>query len=168
MKVLLSSIGSRGDVQPILALACELRALGHEASLCVAPNFKDWVESYGVTCVPIGPDLQKLTGGREPTRPVKPTPDQLRQLAIHTVRGQFQVLTDAARGFDLIVAAGALQFATRSVAEALRIPYVFAAYCPGIFPAPNHPPLKMGSHFPQSLPAMINRLLWRRDSRSWD
>jgi hypothetical protein len=40
MKVLISSIGSRGDVQPILAL--ELRAGGHNVSLCVAPNFKDW------------------------------------------------------------------------------------------------------------------------------
>ena len=38
MKVLLCSIGSRGDVQPILALALELRALGHNASLCVAPT----------------------------------------------------------------------------------------------------------------------------------
>ena len=33
MQVLLSSIGSRGDVQPILALAIELRALGHQARL---------------------------------------------------------------------------------------------------------------------------------------
>lgn len=54
MKVLLSSIGSRGDVQPILALALELRTLGHDARLCVAPNFKEWVESFGLVCVPIG------------------------------------------------------------------------------------------------------------------
>jgi UDP:flavonoid glycosyltransferase YjiC (YdhE family) len=31
MKVLISSIGSRGDVQPIIALDLELRARGHEA-----------------------------------------------------------------------------------------------------------------------------------------
>jgi vancomycin aglycone glucosyltransferase len=66
MKVLISSIGSRGDVQPILALALELRALGHDVRLCVAPNFKDWVESFGLACVPIGPDLKKLTGGAAP------------------------------------------------------------------------------------------------------
>src|SRR5512143_325187 len=62
MQVLLSSIGSRGDVQPIVALALELRALGHHARLCVAPNFKEWIESYGLECTPIGPDLKKLTG----------------------------------------------------------------------------------------------------------
>jgi vancomycin aglycone glucosyltransferase len=33
MRVLLSTIGSRGDVQPLVALALELKALGHEVRL---------------------------------------------------------------------------------------------------------------------------------------
>ena len=33
MRVLLSTIGSRGDVQPLIALALALRELGHEARL---------------------------------------------------------------------------------------------------------------------------------------
>ena len=41
MQVLLSSIGTRGDVQPILALGLELQAQGHKARLCVPPDFKD-------------------------------------------------------------------------------------------------------------------------------
>jgi vancomycin aglycone glucosyltransferase len=115
MKILLSSIGSRGDVQPLLALALELRTLGHDSRLCVAPNFREWVESFGLAYIPIGPDLKKLTGGAAPSAPPKPSAEQLRQLAIHTVRAQFPVLSDAARGCDLVVAAGALQIATRSV-----------------------------------------------------
>ena len=47
MKVFLTSVGSRGDVQPILALAVELRALGHTALVCAAPNFQTWVECLG-------------------------------------------------------------------------------------------------------------------------
>lgn len=168
MKVLISSIGSRGDVQPILALALELRALGHNANLCVAPNFKDWVESFGVTCVPIGPDLKQLTGGTTPRQPLKPSAEQLRQLAVHTVRDQFSVLTEAARGCDLVVATGALQFATRSVAEALTIPYVFVAYCPAVLPSPDHPPPKMGAHYSQSLPASTNLSLWAEEEQAWN
>jgi vancomycin aglycone glucosyltransferase len=61
MRVLLSSIGSRGDVQPILALALELRLLGHQGVLLVAPNFKDWVETFGIECLPVGPDLKKAS-----------------------------------------------------------------------------------------------------------
>ena len=130
MQVLLSSIGSRGDVQPIVALGVELQALGHRARLCVAPNFKEWIESYGLECIPIGPDLKKMTGGTVPGKPVLPSPEQLQQLADQMVRGQFQVLNEAARDCNLIVAAGALQIATRSIAEIQNIPYVFAAYCP--------------------------------------
>ena len=43
MRVLLSTIGSRGDVQPLVALASQLRALGQEVRLCVPPDFRDWI-----------------------------------------------------------------------------------------------------------------------------
>jgi vancomycin aglycone glucosyltransferase len=92
----------------------------------------------------------------------------MRQLAAHTVRSQFPVVMEAARGCDLVVAAGTLQFATRSVAEALGLPYVFAGYCPAIFPSESHPPPKMGSHYSHSLPGLLNRVLWAREERHWD
>jgi vancomycin aglycone glucosyltransferase len=168
MKILISSIGSRGDVQPILALGLALRALGHAARLCVAPNFKDWVESSGLECLPIGPDLRKLTGGRMPLRPPKPSKAQLSQLAAHTVRTQFAVLGEAARECDLIVAGGTLQIGARSIAESLNMPYVFAAYCPSVIPSARHPPPKIGSHHSHSLPGVVNRLLWAREERRWN
>ena len=71
MQVLLSSIGTHGDVQPIVALGLELR--GHRARLCVPPNFKEWVESCGLECVPIGPDLRQMTGVTVPGKPVLPS-----------------------------------------------------------------------------------------------
>jgi vancomycin aglycone glucosyltransferase len=168
MQVLLSSIGSRGDVQPILALALELRALGQRARLCVAPNFKEWIESYGLECVPIGPDLKKLTGGTVPGKPVLPSSAQLQLLADQMVRGQFQVIAEAARGCDLIVAAGALQIATRSIAEMLKIPYVFTAYCPAVLPSSHYPPPKMGGHYSYSLPEAENQQLWKENAEEFN
>ena len=44
MRVLLSTIGSRGDVQPLVGLAHQLVALGQEVRLCVPPDFRDWIE----------------------------------------------------------------------------------------------------------------------------
>lgn len=168
MKVLLSSIGSRGDVQPILALALELKKLGYEASLCVAPNFKEWIESFGVACVPLGPDLKKLTGGTVPGKPVLPSPEQLQQMADESVRTQFQVIGEAARGCDLIVAATALQIAACSIAEAQKIPYVFAAFCPAVLPSPNYPPPKMGGHHSFSLPETVNQQLWKENEEEFN
>jgi vancomycin aglycone glucosyltransferase len=86
MQVLLSTIGSRGDVQPLLALALELQALGHHARLCVAPNFKEWIESFGLECVPIGPDLRKLASASAPAKPVVPTKEQVQQMVDQSVR----------------------------------------------------------------------------------
>jgi len=167
MRVLLSSIGSRGDVQPILALGLELQALGHEARLCVAPNFKPWIESHGLECHPIGPDLRQLTGGSLPGKPVLPSNEQLQRLAVETVRTQFQVIAETARGCDLIVAGGALQIATRSIAEERRIPYVFAAYCPAILPSSKYPPPKTGGSYSPSLPESVNQQLWMRNEEEF-
>ncbi len=168
MQVLLSSIGSRGDVQPILALAIELQALGHRARLCVAPNFKEWIESYGVECVPIGPDLKKLTGGTVPGKPVLPPKEQLQKMAEESVREQFRVIARAARGCDLIVAAGALQFAARSIAEAQDIPYVFAAYCPAVLPSTKYPPPKTGGHYSYSLSEAENQHIWKANEAEFN
>jgi vancomycin aglycone glucosyltransferase len=176
MQVLLSSIGSRGDVQPIVALGLELQALGHRARLCVAPNFKDWIESYGLECTPIGPDLKKMTGGTVPGKPVLPfSQEQLQQLAEQMVRGQFQVIAEAARDCDFIVAAGALQIATRSIADTQDIPYIFAAYCPAVLPSSKYPPpshvdaaQKMDGHYSHSLSETENEQLWKEDEESFN
>ena len=169
MRVLLSSIGSRGDIQPILALALELRKLGHHGALLAPPDFKAWVESLGIECLPVGPDVKKASTRMAQKSMPKPSKEQMRLLASHTVGQQFQASLEAARGYDLIVAGGALQTAARSVAEALEIPYVYAAYCPAALRSPDHPPPKMRTRIrSQALPRLVNRWLWKRDEQSWD
>jgi vancomycin aglycone glucosyltransferase len=60
MRVLLSTIGSRGDVQPLVALALELRALGQDVRLSVPPDFCEWIEGLDLTVVPIGADRSSV------------------------------------------------------------------------------------------------------------
>jgi len=155
MKVLISSLGARGDVQPVLALAMALKALGHTARLCVAPNFKSWVESYGVECVPLGPDLKQMTALGPKGAAKKMVPQ--------SVREQFQVLGEAAKGCDAVVSA-TLQAAARSIAEVRKLPYVSVTFAPITVPSPDHPPPFIR---PQTLPRLVNRVLWRFAERSW-
>ncbi len=169
MRVLLSSIGSRGDVQPLLALALELRTLGHTPVLCAAPNFQAWIASFEIEFMPIGPDLEAWTRAA-PTQPsaAKPTLEQMQQLARHTVIEQFQVLPKAASGCDLMLVGGMLQTAGRSIAEQMGIPYVYAAYCPATLPSPEHPPATVGARHPHTLSAAENRQLWLANAQSFD
>src|SRR5215471_9585522 len=146
MRVLLSTIGSRGDVQPLVALALQLRDLGQEVRMCVPPDFREWIDGLGIAVTPVGPELRKATAGSAPAMPSPPlpmTPERRRQLAEESVAAQFDTVATAARGCDIIVAATALQIAARSVAEKMGIPYVFAAYCPRVLPSPHHAPLPL-------------------------
>ena len=58
MRALLAAVGTRGDVQPALALAVELRKLGHAVRLCISPNFVEWARSLGLEAVPMGVEMR--------------------------------------------------------------------------------------------------------------
>jgi vancomycin aglycone glucosyltransferase len=167
MRVLLSTIGSRGDVQPLVALALQLKALGQEVRLCVPPDFRDWIESLGMPVTPIGPELRS-TGKASPSAAL-PTPEQRRQMTEATVAAQFETITTAAQGCDLIVGATALQIAAPSVAERMRIPYVFAAYCPNVLPSPHHAPpvYSLQGDAPTAAPADYPEL-WARNAERFN
>lgn len=172
MRVLLSTIGSRGDVQPLVALALQVRSRGHEVRLCVPPDFREWIEGLGMPVTPIGPEVRKLVAAAAPaaaTKPMSFTPEQRRQMVEGTVAAQFETITAVAEGCDLIVAATALQIAARSVAEKHGIPYVFAAYSPNVLPSPHHPPPPTPIPGQPPAPATTdNRELWARDTERFN
>ena len=137
MRALLSTIGSRGDVQPLVALALALKAHGQDVRLCVPPDFRAWIERLGFHVTPIGPEVRSTAKVAAGT-PL--TPERRRQLIEGTVAAQFETIAEAANGCDVIVGATALQIAAPSIAERMGIPYIFAAYCPNVLPSPHHAP----------------------------
>jgi vancomycin aglycone glucosyltransferase len=162
MRVLLSTIGSRGEVQPAVALASELRALGQDVRLCVPPDFRAWLADLGFDVVPIGPELR----GTASAGTARPTPDRLREAAEDAVTTQFETITAAAAGCDVLVAAGALQLATRSVAERTGAAYVYASFCPITLPSDSHAPPPMPWR-PATPANADNRALWAEDAQRW-
>ena len=58
MKITICTFGSRGDIQPYLALAVGLQQAGHQVTLAAAQNFSEWIRSYGVTAYPVHYDTQ--------------------------------------------------------------------------------------------------------------
>jgi vancomycin aglycone glucosyltransferase len=171
MRVLFTTIGSRGDVQPLVALASHLKVLGHEVRLCVPPDFRQWIEGLGIAVTPIGPEVRRFAASRATvTQPQKPlTAEQRRQMAESTVSTQFETLTSAAQACDVIVAATALQVAARSVAEKMGMHYVFAAYAPVVLPSPHHAPPPLPPLPGQAAPITNNnRELWAQDAERFN
>ena len=167
MRVLLSTIGSRGDVQPLVALGVALEALDQEVRFCVPPDFRDWIEGLGMPVTPIGPELRS-TGKSNPAA-APPTPEQRRAMIEGTVAAQFETIGAAAHGCDVIVGATALQIAAPSIAERMGIPYIFAAYCPTVVPSSHHAPPVLVMRGDTPAPAMADYSeLWAKDSERWN
>lgn len=59
------SYGSRGDVQPYIALSLELKKRGHVVTLLAPENFKEFVEGYGITFYPLRGNVQEILYSEE-------------------------------------------------------------------------------------------------------
>ena len=77
MRVLIAAVGTRGDVQPAIALALELRKLGHSVRMCISPNFVSSAESLGLEARPMGVEMRAPARGGAARAP---TPEELRKL----------------------------------------------------------------------------------------
>lgn len=162
MRVLLSTYGSRGDVEPMVALAVRLRALGAEVRMCAPPDqeFARLLAGVGVPMVPLGRPVRPLMHGSTP-----PSEAELSWRRVELVAQQFDVVGAAAEGCDALVAAGLSQVAARSVAEKRGIRYVYASYFPVALPSPHYPPPpREGLPFPADV--TDNRALWDLDAQA--
>lgn len=150
MRALLSTVGSRGDVQPLVALASHLREIGHDACFCVPPGFEELAQGFDY--FPIGHDPRlgprKVEGG-----------------PAGTVAAQFAVMREAVVGCDVVIGCAAMQIATHSIAEIAGAPYFYTAYSPAALPSEHHsPPPVHGPPRPPGVP----RAQWDVDAKWWN
>ncbi|MFJ5307018.1 glycosyltransferase [Streptomyces sp. NPDC088350] len=161
MRVLLSTYGTRGDVEPLVALAVRLRALGVDVRMCAPPDeeFAERLAGLGVQLVPVGPPARELMRGS-----TLPSAADLSRYRTEMVAAQFDIFPAAVDGCDALVAAGLAQIAARSVAEAAGIRYVYVSYSAVNLPSPHHaPPPRPGWPEPE---ASDNRTLWELDAHN--
>jgi vancomycin aglycone glucosyltransferase len=154
MRILLAPHGTRGDVQPIVALAMALRARGHAVSMTAPANFVSWIRGYGFDTESDGIDVEALL--RSSGTGLQSLSWQMRYLS-HTTPLLFEPVARASAGCELVVGAG-IQFAAASVAEWRRVPYAHGVFCPSATPSSATPPPNVRR---QTLPRWINRLLWQ-------
>jgi vancomycin aglycone glucosyltransferase len=154
MKVLLAPHGTRGDVQPLLALALGLRERGHDASFLVPDDFVPWIRDYGFSCKSNGIDMGATF--RAPGADVASFRWQLRHFKDVMVPALFDSFSGIDTATELIVGAG-VQMAAASVAEKWCVTYANAVFCPCVLPNDASPPPFMKT---QGLPRFLNRFLW--------
>ncbi|GAA5936941.1 sterol 3-beta-glucosyltransferase [Sporobolomyces koalae] len=169
LRVTCLTIGSRGDVQPYIALCKGLMAQGHKCKIASHGEYRKWVEGHGIEFAAVGGD-----------------PAELMQLmishdfftisfmkeAIGKFRGWLDDLLDSAwegcQNSDVLIESPSA-IAGYHIAEALRIPYYRAftmpwsrtrAY-PHAFAVPE---IKMGGGYNYMTYTMFDQVFWRATS----
>jgi len=161
VRVLLTTWGSRGDVEPLAALAVALRELGAEARVCAPADeeFATLLARVGVPLIPLGPTVHSVVA-----RPTPPTAQDAFRLAADLVAARFDTLAPAAAGCDALVATGLMPAGAPDVAEKLGIRYVLATFHLLGLPSRDRPPGRRPGT-PSSPDETDNRVLWEQDAQ---
>jgi sterol 3beta-glucosyltransferase len=65
MKIAITTLGTRGDLQPFIALALGLKDAGYYVVIISAKNEEEFVSSYGLNFYPLSVDIQKIMENSE-------------------------------------------------------------------------------------------------------
>lgn len=162
MRILLTAFGSRGDVQPMLALGLSLRERGHDIVLGGAPNYRVWTEGLGLTFREIGGDFEPWLKAQNTRNPFS----ILGSLAAY-LRNEvplcFEQTCAAVDRADLVVTT--IHLAAHSASEAAGVPCRTVLYTPQLLPSRSHPPVAIP---PQNLPGWLNHSLWWVMAQAFD
>jgi UDP:flavonoid glycosyltransferase YjiC (YdhE family) len=158
MRILLAGEGTRGDLQPLIALADRLGAAGHDALVAGPPDFSALAAAHGVAYAPQGPSFQAFISEHAAMLQRNPIAVMREALAFMRERLEDEIdsLVTLARDADLVVGGGA-QMAAPSAAQRHGISYRYVCYCPALLPSSEHPPILVSW---DSDRRWLNRLLW--------
>ena len=136
MKIVIPTIGSRGDVQPFIALAQGLSHVGHRVTVASHPVMKSLVESHGVTFSPIGPDIdlaRKVAAIRQNSRNATAGLIRGMRFSFDMLQQSHDDILALCREADLVVVS-AQSAAGKNEADQLRMPYLSVTLMPWAIP----------------------------------
>jgi len=156
MKIVLATFGSRGDVQPMLALALALKSAGHDVLLAAPPEKAQWAEQLRCSFHPLGGDVTAFIDGMRDAHSPHSALRFISYLRKEMI-SQFDIFPKIIAGADLVVCSS-LVFALSTVAESMGIGYRYIAFTPQLLPSGDYPFLACKHH---GLPKWCNRMTWR-------
>jgi rhamnosyltransferase subunit B len=144
-RIVVTTIGSLGDLHPQIGLAIELRKRGHDIIFATMKEYGAIIEPLGFEFHPMRPDGTPINNPEEIAKmtDLKTGSEYVvRKWLLPNLRDTYIDLLDSAKDADLIVA-GDIVYVAPLVAEKLGIPWVslalapvafFSAYDPSVIP----------------------------------
>jgi vancomycin aglycone glucosyltransferase len=129
MKIACVILGTRGDVQPMVALATGLIKNGHEVTVYAPPGNEEWISRYTCRFVPFGPGIQKEVRDHPEKQKggvaVKISAKEGKKFTMD----QMSLLPGLIKGVDLVLGAG-IVVGVHTAADILKVPYRYVAFYP--------------------------------------
>lgn len=134
-RIVLTTIGSFGDLHPKIAIALELRKRGHDVVFATHKEYQSKIEALGFEFHRMRPDNTALNDPQEMARMMDlktGTEHVIKNWVCANLRETYTDLINSAKDADLIIASEGV-LAARLVAEKLGIPWAFAVLQPASF-----------------------------------
>ena len=134
-RILITTLGSLGDLHPYIALGLGLRDRGQEIVFVTIKDYQATIEAVGFEFQPLGKDFMNV-GDPEMVAMMmdrnKGTERVFKDYLMVNLRDNYHHLLTAAKGVDLMVAHEVV-FAAPLVAEMLKLDWVTGILAPGSF-----------------------------------
>jgi rhamnosyltransferase subunit B len=162
-RILLTTIGSLGDLHPLLAIGLGLRARGHQVSLAATAFYRPKIEALGFGFHPLRPELPANDAALIAyLLDLKRGPERLlREVLFPSLRDSYLDLLAATRNVDFMLA-GELVYAAPLVAEKTGLAWTSYVTSPMSFFSAHDPPVVAGHPWLAKLRALgatVNRAL---------
>lgn len=165
MKVTFLTLGTRGDVQPYLALSKELIKNGHEALICTGGSFKNFIQENGVAFHEAAIDLMAILESEEGRKLLNGGSFNIfkllkyaKEVITPAYRESMNDFLEASRDSDIIVYHPKALVAG-DIAEYLNIPCVSMPPVPILFPIKEFPSFIISPR--RSLGSVLNKLTYK-------
>jgi UDP:flavonoid glycosyltransferase YjiC (YdhE family) len=161
VRIVLSTWGSTGDVQPFLALARQLLKVGHEVRVCTSEIYRERFIKYAVDLYAVGVpyDFDYMHRAMDKVAKIK---DPLRSAILLVKNGilykadrWYQDCLKGMAGHDLAICHSA-DIAGQEAAIQQNLPWISVSYCPGFVKTTDEAP-----HPVPNLGKPFNALVWK-------
>ncbi|MEJ2353751.1 MAG: glycosyltransferase [Anaerolineales bacterium] len=136
MKIVIPTIGTRGDVQPYIALAQGLKRAGHIVTLMSHPMMRALVQSHGVAFAPMGPDIdigEEAAAIRVRSRNVLVGLVRVMRFSFNMLEQSHEDILAECRKADLVVVS-AQSAVGKNESDQLQLPYLSVTLLPWAIP----------------------------------
>jgi rhamnosyltransferase subunit B len=163
-RIVLTTFGSSGDINPYVALALGLRARGHEVVFAVEDSFRDLIERLDFPVAHLAGDAIAVMNAQSldllrDTNPFRSVHALVRNYIVPTARPRIEDLRAACAGADLLVASP-FQVAASFAHDLTGIPLVTLTLTPVTIPSTQVNPAPQQLGLPKALDPLINRITW--------